>query len=106
MTLSNGEKVCDLNGNVFSWVFDDVQGDENGLTGKIAADSISLTTAPYPSEEKGMGWRPDRERDWSGYALVRGGCWSSGSRAGVFSLGGGYPDYRNDGIGFRCTKGL
>ena len=106
LTLSNGEKVCDLNGNVFSWVFDDIQGDDKGLTTTIKADSPSLTTAPYPSQEKGMGWRPDGERNWSGSALIRGGCWRSASRAGVFVLLGGYPVGRNGSIGFRCTKSL
>jgi hypothetical protein len=104
--LSNGERIYDFSGNCYTWVFDDVQGDENGLTGKIAADSISLTTAPYPSQEKGMGWRPDGEQNWSGVALVRGGCWGSGSRAGVFRLNYGYPEYRYDDVGFRCTKSL
>lgn len=102
--LSNGERLYDFAGNVFTWIFDDVQGDENGLSGKIATDSPSLTTAPYPICEKGMGWRPDGARDWSGYALIRGGCWRSGSRAGVFYLGSGWPDYRGDSVGFRCTK--
>lgn len=106
LTLSNGEKVCDLNGNIYSWIYDDVQGDENGLTGKIAADSISLITAPFPSQEKGMGWRPDGERNWSGRALFRGGFWCSGSFAGVFYLCYGNPDYRGDSVGFRCTKSL
>ncbi|MHB0925983.1 MAG: hypothetical protein ACYC1F_05730, partial [Gallionellaceae bacterium] len=69
-------------------------------------DSISLTTAPYPSCEKGMGYRPDGERDWSGFALVRGGYWRSESRAGVFSLFYGWRDYENGVVGFRCTKGL
>lgn len=50
--LSNGEKIYDFSGNCFTWIFDDVQGDENGLTGKIADDSISLTTAPYPSKKR------------------------------------------------------
>lgn len=102
--LSNGERIYDFAGNVFTWIFDDVQGDTNGLTGKIAADSPSLTTAPIPSMEKGMGWRPDGERDWSGDALIRGGFWDSGSRAGVFVLDGDWPDYRGDSVGFRCTK--
>ncbi len=106
LTLSNGEKVCDLNGNVFSWIFDDVQGNDLGLTTIIKADSPSLTTAPYPSQEKGMGWRPDGERNWSGLALIRGGCWDSGSSAGVFYLLGGSPVYRVDYVGFRCTKSL
>ena len=106
LTLSNGEKVCDLNGNVFSWIFDDVQGNDKGLTTIIKADSPSLTTAPYPSQEKGMGWRPDGERDWSGYALFRGGDWYSVSCAGVFRLDNGYPGSRGDDVGFRCTKSL
>ena len=106
LTLSNGEKVCDLNGNVFSWVFDDIQGDDKGLTTIIKADSPSLTTAPYPSQEKGMGWRPDGERNWSGSALIRGGFWNSGSRAGVFYLNYVSPDLRGDYVGFRCTKSL
>jgi hypothetical protein len=104
--LSNGERIYDFAGNAFTWVFDNVQGDIDGKNSKIAADSISLTTAPYPSEEKGTGWRPDGARDWSGYALVRGGCWCSESYAGVFYLGGVWRGSENGSVGFRCTKGL
>lgn len=104
MTLSNGQKICDFNGNVFQWVFDDVQGDERGLIAKaFEAHSPSLTTAGYPSETHGVGYRPDAGRDWSGYALVRGGCWSSRGCAGVFRLDGGHPGFEYDDIGFRCT---
>lgn len=102
--LSNGERIYDFAGNAFTWIFDDVQGDENGLTTKIAADSISLTTAPYPSREKGMGWRPDGARDWSGSALFRGGFWVSYSYAGVFGLLYDWPVYEDVNVGFRCTK--
>lgn len=102
--LSTGERIYDFSGNVYTWIFDDVQGDENGLTGNIAETSPTLTTAPYPSMEKGMGWRPDGVRDWSGLALIRGGYWLSGSLAGVFRLGGGWPVRRLDRVGFRCTK--
>lgn len=105
LVLSNGSRVCDFNGNVFQWVFDDVQGDEKGLIAKsITLNSISQSTAPYPSEQKGMGWRPDGDRDWSGRALVRGGCWYSCGYAGVFRLSDGWPDYEGDYVGFRCTK--
>lgn len=102
--LSNGERIYDFAGNCFSWVSDDVQGDENGLTTIIKSDSPSLTTAPYPSMQNGMGWRPDGERNWSGRALVRGGCWRSGGGAGVFDLNFDYPGVRYDIFGFRCTK--
>ena len=103
LTLSNGERICDLNGNVFQWIFDDVQGDANGLTTVIKADSPSLQ-APFPPMTKGMGWRPDGERDWSGRALLRGGYWRSGGYAGAFYLGHGGPDFRYDFVGFRCTQ--
>lgn len=102
--LPSGDRIWDIAGNALTWVFDDIQGDENGLTTLIKADSPSLTTAPYPSREKGMGWHPDGQRDWSGLALVRGGCWRSGSHAGAFRLNGDWPAYRLDYVGFRCTK--
>ncbi len=101
--LATGERVYGLAGNVWTWTFDDVQGDEAGLTRKIAADSPSLS-APYPSREMGMGYRPDGERDWSGLALVRGGCWGDGDYAGVFCLGSDWPGDAYDDVGFRCTK--
>ena len=104
MTLSNGTKICDFNGNVFQWVFDDVQGDEKGLIAKeFAKDSASLTTAPYPSEKKGMGYRPVAGADWSSVALVRGGCWYSNDNAGVFDLGVCHPVFELGNVGFRCT---
>ena len=56
LTLSNGELICDLNGNVYQWIFDDVQGDEQGIIARdFAKDSPSITTAPYPSGSHGMG---------------------------------------------------
>ncbi|MDP1766724.1 MAG: SUMF1/EgtB/PvdO family nonheme iron enzyme [Methylotenera sp.] len=103
LTISNGEHIFDINGNVYQWVFDDVQGDEKGLIAhNFDKDSFTITTPPYPSEEKGMGkyevW------EWLGYAMYRGGCWNSGVWAGVFSLDVDSPDIRDPGIGFRCTR--
>lgn len=103
LTLGNGERICDINGNIFQWIFDDVQGTDAGLTTTIKADSLSLQ-APFPAMEKGMGWRPDGDCDWSGLALVRGGYWCSGAYAGAFRLGNGWPGYRRVYVGFRCTK--
>ena len=104
LQLANGERICDLNGNAYSWVFDDIQGDENGLIAKaFAAESPSIATAPFPSTEKGMGWRPSAGSNWSGYALVRGGCWLSVSYAGAFNLGDGWPGSAYGVVGFRCT---
>jgi len=103
--LTNGETVFDVGGNVYSWIFDDIQGDEQGIVASaFAEDSPSIKTAPFPSCTQGMGWIPPAGRNWSGYALIRGGCWCSGALAGVFRLRNDWPDFRYDGVGFRCTK--
>ena len=102
--LPGDHRIYDIAGNVWEWIFDDVQGDDKGLIAKaFKADSPSLVI-PYPNEDKGQGWTPSVGSNWSGYALVRGGCWNSGSRAGAFRLIGGWPDREGDGVGFRCTK--
>ncbi|OIR02594.1 hypothetical protein GALL_153080 [mine drainage metagenome] len=102
--LPGGELVFDLAGNAYSWVFDDIQGDSNGLVAKpIASDSPSIVI-PYPPVSKGQGWTPKGGTNWSGDALIRGGYWGSGAFAGVFILNLGGPGGRGDGIGFRCTK--
>jgi len=105
--LSNGERIYDFSGNVYSWVFDDVQGDDNGIIAKaFASDSPTVTTAPYKSREYGIGDTSTGSGNWSGLALVRGGCWYSGGRAGVFILYHVWPDYDAGNVGFRCTKSL
>ncbi|MFZ4539827.1 SUMF1/EgtB/PvdO family nonheme iron enzyme [Propionivibrio sp.] len=85
MTLSNGEQISDMAGNVWQWVFDDIQGDADGIVAKpVTEESPSLCTAPYPSEKKGMGWRPSEGR--VGVAPFRGGYWASAAYSGVFAL--------------------
>lgn len=103
--LSNGERVCDVAGNAYTWVFDDVQGNAEGLVARsFAADSPSFTTATYPSMQRGAGWQPRAGSDWSGSALLRGGCFYSEDNAGVFYLDYVWPVYANGNVGFRCTK--
>ena len=105
--LANGERVYDFSGNIYSWVFDDVQGDENGIIAKpFDKASPTVTTAPYGNREHGIGDTSIGDGNWSGSALIRGGCWGSDDRAGVFGLGDGWPDYDGDVVGFRCTKSL
>lgn len=105
--LSNGERIYDFAGNCYSWVFDDVQGDENGIVARAFTEdspSLSIANGVAPSMEKGTGWRPSPGRDWSGNALFRGGCWCSADNAGVFGLSHDWPDSERDDVGFRCTK--
>jgi len=102
--LPGGERIYDVAGNAYTWIFDDVQGDTGGLIAKaFAKDSPSLVT-PYPGEDKGQGWTPRHGADWSGYALIRGGYWGSESNAGAFYLRNGWPDNRDGSVGFRCTQ--
>jgi hypothetical protein len=103
--LANGQRVYGLAGNIYTHVFDDVQGDGRGVVAKkFSASSPSITAAPYPSREKGMGWRPNADANWSGDALLRGGYWNDEDDAGVFVLDGVSPGSRYDNVGFRCTK--
>ncbi|WP_018991274.1 SUMF1/EgtB/PvdO family nonheme iron enzyme [Aromatoleum toluclasticum] len=104
LTLSNGERICDLNGNVYQWIFDDLQGDEEGVVAHPFAEASPSIKAPFERMQKGMGWRPQAGADWSGYALIRGGYWDSDSLAGVFRLSYVWPDREYDIVGFRCTK--
>ncbi len=101
LTLSNGEEIFDLAGNVWEWVFDDVQGDHDGIVAaRVTNASPSLSTAPYPSLKKGMGWRP--EHSWGGCAMIRGGNWYYAATSGVFALSLYYlRSYAYTGIGSR-----
>jgi hypothetical protein len=102
--LPDGQQIYDVAGNAFSWVFDDIQGNEEGLIAKpFAKDSPSLVI-PYQTEDKGQGWTPNVGSNWSGRALLRGGCWYSGSNAGAFHLSVGWPGSGCGLVGFRCTK--
>lgn len=103
--LSNGERIYDFSGNVWTWVFDDVHGNGEGIiSSTITADSPSLACAPDECHKQGGGYLPDAPLNWSRVALIRGGCWCSGDDAGVFLLGYGWPDYGYVYLGFRCTK--
>lgn len=105
--LSNGERIFHFAGNLYSWVFDNVQGDAQGIiTKEFAEDSPTVTTAPYPSRTHGIGYADVAGDDWSGRALVRGGYWSSGSNAGVFYVNRDRPSSHLGRVGFRVTKSL
>jgi formylglycine-generating enzyme required for sulfatase activity len=101
LVLSNGEEIFDLAGNVWEWVFDDIQGDADGIVmTPVTEASPSLSTAPHPSMKKGMGWRPVCGRP--GAAPLRGGSWSHGASAGLFALYLPYArSYTYSNFGFR-----
>lgn len=104
LQLSTGDRIHDVAGNAFSWVFDDVQGDAEGLVaGEFAPGSPSIASAPGTPFRQGLGWWPSAGRSWWGKALARGGSWSSQDGAGIFLLVDEPPLAVRPYIGFRCT---
>jgi hypothetical protein len=102
--LSNGERIVDAAGNAFSWVFDDVQGNADGVVAQcFAADSPTVSGMPGARWERGLGWWPRAGRSWWGRALARGGAWSSREGAGAFTVIDEKPGTERPYIGFRCT---
>jgi len=105
LVLSNGERICDLNGNLWQWVIDNVQGNADGLISKaFSSDSPSITAADLAPKNSGIGYIPGCGTDWSGGARVRGGYWYSYGCAGAFLLSDGWPGGEFGVVGFRCTK--
>ncbi|MES2148625.1 MAG: hypothetical protein V4508_02420 [Pseudomonadota bacterium] len=104
--LSTGEVVFDVAGHLYTWLRDDVHGDERGLVAvkRFPKDSPVVCGAPYPSMENGVGWYPDAGSNWSGRALIRGGRWCSHADAGVFLLSYVSPVNGGSFVGVRCTK--
>ncbi len=106
-TLTNGQIVYDIGGNVYQWTYHDLAGGSSGLWGAMPA---SERMVPYASQTQGMGYYldvasyPDGWTGWSGYAPLRGGGWGGGAGAGPFLLGNSSPTNANTNIGFRCTK--
>lgn len=107
LMLSTGERIADLAGNAFSWVFDDVQGNVDGVVAHgFDARSPTVSGAPGARWEQGLGWWPQAGRRWYGRALARGGAWSSGEGAGVFTVIDEAPRSERPYIGLRCTLPL
>lgn len=105
-TLPSGEKVYQLLAREGHWVFDDIQGDKEGLIASpFKKDSPSIVI-PFPAENKGQGMSPSPGANGVGNAIVRGGTWSSSSGSmGLFRLQYGWPYKGTSAVGFRCTRG-
>jgi formylglycine-generating enzyme required for sulfatase activity len=109
LTLSNGEVIWDLAGNVWQWV------DEQ-------CDTTTWTTTSWTEWSSITGYRRDIMGPsvvfgetsgvgkyygclTNGNALVRGGGWNSWGNAGVFTMHFiNAPSSSNASIGFRCVR--
>lgn len=110
-TLTNGNKVYDIGGNIYQWTYHDGVGGSAGKFGNITRDQ---TAAPYNSQTRGLGLIPDSVAGnasytlpytaWAGGAPLRGGYWVSGVNAGPFLLSSVAPSLASTYRGFRCTK--
>ncbi|MFP4402094.1 MAG: hypothetical protein ACLFPL_02585, partial [Candidatus Nanoarchaeia archaeon] len=131
LELSNGEVIWDLGGNVREWV--DMLEDGSSFNGNACSGaSLSWSSyfgndgenecnfnSPYSKDSAAdtryeMGPLGDYNadegvgqiysRDFTGRALLRGGLWLSGARAGAFAAYlFGAPSSSDAGVGFRCS---
>lgn len=106
LRVTHEHSLCDLNGNAWQWVFDDIQGHANGTTSNLAANSPSLTTQPHPRLTHGMGWSPSPDTTPKNppMALARGGGFMAGKDAGIFGLQCAVASAAYVSVGFRCTR--
>lgn len=103
-TLSTGETIWDIGGNVWQSVYGDMTGDSSvGTGGTIYEDRVA---SPYDSLTRGMGAFPQTLPKIFGSNLVsvRGGYWANASAAGPFTVGTVHPSSYDHNFSYRCAK--
>ena len=123
LTLSNGQIIWDMAGNVWQWTNDTIVG-TNEPIGSGGASTWSewptVTTyyaGPIPNQQtagpytaswdstKGIGQYYEGPSNGTTYGFLRGGGWGNGADAGVESLNLNYtPGSAGYSIGFRCSR--
>jgi len=122
-TLSNGEVIWDLAGNVYDWTDATILGKDqptgsstpvgfgwseysNLLTyGSLAPERLLPINNYNYIQGYGRIYSSGVSTNTTNYAFLRGGYWSSGANAGVVALGlSRGPGYSNTNIGFRCVR--
>ena len=125
LTLSNGEVIWDMAGNVYEWTSGQTAGNQPGVAGNAYASWIqwpnvtttgSLAVNPFPAgtgitgssawtSTQGIGQLLSSTTDASLLGFIRGGFWVSGSSAGVLALVlNASPGYADSGRGFRVSR--
>ena len=121
LTLSNGQVIWDIGGNIWQWTNDTIMGAVkpvgSGGTGawsewttvSYAGSTLTAQTAG-PSNiawnsGQGMGQYYEGGNTGGPYGFLRGGSWTDGSNAGAGTLRlAGGPSAVDGGIGFRCSR--
>lgn len=125
LTLTNGQVIWDIAGNVWQWTAGTVAGGQPGVTGNNYASWIewpnvttngTLAVNPFPSgtgltgsntwnSSKGVGMLISSTTDAGLSGFVRGGYWAYGGSAGVLGLLLGIgPGGANGTVGFRVSR--
>jgi hypothetical protein len=124
LTLTNGQVIWDLAGNVWEWTAGTVAGGQPGISGASwnwrewpnVTTNGSLVVNPFPSGTGLSGastWNSTQDigqiysnSDDSGlYGFFRGGAWTYGGYAGVLTLNLSYgPGNTNNSVGFRVSR--
>jgi prepilin-type N-terminal cleavage/methylation domain-containing protein len=120
-TLSNGEIIWDMGGNVWEWTNDTILGKDQPTGSPVGFNWRQFTsisnygTLSYdltrPSnntwnstQNMGQIYSDGTSSNNTSYAFLRGGSWDDTSNAGVFTLYLSLPPFRTFlDIGFRCV---
>ncbi len=122
LTLSNGQYIWDIPGNVWEWTNDTIQGKDqptSGTPGFAWREFTALTTYGTLTYDKvrplassydatyGIGriYSDGTVSNTTSYGFLRGGSWSNTSSSGAFALNlVSTPGYTVSPIGFRCAS--
>lgn len=121
LTLTNGEVIWDLAGNVWEWTAGQTTGGQPGASGyawrewNTIAGTGSLSPNPHPSygtpaasnwtSGHGIGLIYSSSTETVLRGFLRGGHWGIGSIGGVLALGLDYsPSGADSHIGFRVAR--
>jgi formylglycine-generating enzyme required for sulfatase activity len=115
LTLSNGNTIWDIGGNVYEWTNDLVNDANNTWASGIAAGWQEWTTFTATQRDSGGPGSTVAYTSTNGVgqvyggangnAFLRGGMWGSGAAAGAFTLALYYvPSGSSAYRGFRCAR--
>ena len=121
LTLTNGEVIWDMAGNVWKWTAGQTSGGQPGASGwawrqwNTIAGTGSLSSNPHPSygtpaasnwtNGNGIGLIYSSSTDTSLRGFLRGGSWYYDSTAGVLTLLLPYsPSNTRNDFGFRVAR--
>lgn len=123
LTLTNGEVIWDLSGNVWEWTDGQTTGGQPGVVGggfayrqwNAVTTLGSLSPNPFPSygtpaasswtSSNGIGVIYSSADDAISRSFTRGGAWTIGSNSGVLALSlYNAPNSSNAPLGFRVSR--